>query len=145
MTSIRQIMANRQNALYSTGPVTIAGKQRSRQNAIRHGLLAETVIAELENPEDYTGFEAAVMADYDPVTTVDRELVLRLANVLWRLRRAVSIETGLFSQATRDTGAHHSRDRWVPNTGIASPADPNRKLTEALAAIANRKSAVRSP
>jgi hypothetical protein len=29
-------------------------------------------------------------------TAVERELVLRLASLLWRLRRAAAIETGLF-------------------------------------------------
>ena len=37
MTSIRQIMANRANALKSTGPKTLAGKARASQNALRHG------------------------------------------------------------------------------------------------------------
>ena len=37
--------------------------------------------------------EAAVIADYDPLTVVERELVLRLASLLWRLRRASAIET----------------------------------------------------
>jgi hypothetical protein len=44
----------------------------------------------------YRTFEAAVVADYDARTVVQRELVLRLASLLWRLRRATSIETGLF-------------------------------------------------
>ena len=96
MTSIKQIEANRRNSLRSTGPKTEAGKQASRRNAVRHGLTAETVIGALEDAEDYKGFEAAITGDYDAQSAVERELVLRLASLLWRLRRATTIETGLF-------------------------------------------------
>jgi hypothetical protein len=96
MTSFRQIEANRRNACKSTGPITEEGKQRSRCNAVRHGLTAETVIGALEDAQDYQAFEAAIIADYDAQSTVERELVLRLASLLWRLRRATTMETGLF-------------------------------------------------
>ena len=96
MTSFRQIEANRCNAQLSTGPVTEEGKRRSRQNAVRHGLTAETVIDALEGAEDYAAFEMAVTADYDAQSAVERELALRLASLLWRLRRATAIESGLF-------------------------------------------------
>jgi hypothetical protein len=96
MTSIKQIEANRRNSLKSTGPKTEAGKQASRCNAVRHGLTAETVIGALEDAEDYKAFEASITADYDAQSAVERELVLRLASLLWRLRRATTIETGLF-------------------------------------------------
>jgi hypothetical protein len=81
-TSFRQIEANRRNALKSTGPQTEAGKRISRCNAVRHGLTAETVISALEDAEDYKAFEAAVTADYDTQSAVERELVLRLASLL---------------------------------------------------------------
>jgi hypothetical protein len=95
MTSLKQIEANRRNALKSTGPTTEDGKQGSRRNAIRHGLTAETIVEGLEDPEDYKAFETAITADYDPQSAVERELILRLASLLWRLRRATSIESGL--------------------------------------------------
>jgi hypothetical protein len=95
MTSFRQIEANRRNSLKSTGPSTEEGKRRSRRNAMRHGLCAETVIENVEDIEDYRAFEAAVIADYDAQTAVERELVLRLASLLWRLRRSTVIETDL--------------------------------------------------
>src|SRR5580704_12794746 len=96
MTSFRQIEANRRNARLSTGPTTEEGKRKSRRNAVRHGLTAETVIDALEDAEDYAAFEIAVTSDYDVRTAVERELVLRLASLLWRLRRATAIESGLF-------------------------------------------------
>ena len=107
MTSYRQIEANRRNALKSTGPQTAAGKQSSRRNALRHGLTAETVIGALEDAEDYKAFEAAVIADYDAQSAVERELVLQLASILWRLRRATTMETGLF-----EIQADHLQNYW---------------------------------
>jgi hypothetical protein len=97
MTSWRQFEANRRNALRSTGPKSPEGKRVSRRNAVRHGLTAETVIDALEDTEDYRGFEAAIISDYNAETAVERELVLRLASLLWRLRRIIAIETDLFA------------------------------------------------
>jgi hypothetical protein len=96
MISPFRLQANRRNALLSTGPKTEEGRQRSRANAVRHGLTSETVAASLEDADDYKAFEATIIADYCAETAVARELVLRLASVLWRLRRAAAIETQLF-------------------------------------------------
>ncbi len=110
MTSIKQVEANRRNALNSTGPITPEGKERSRCNAVRHGLTAETVIGSLEDAEDYQAFEAAVIADYDAETPVQRELVLRLASILWRLRRSTAIESALFEAMAGDRPSPASSD-----------------------------------
>lgn len=64
---------------------------------MRHGLTAEIVIGALEDAEDYGAFEAANLGDYDAQSAVERELVLRLASLLWRLRRATTMETGCSS------------------------------------------------
>lgn len=116
MTTLKQIDANRLNAQRSTGPRTEAGKQRSRQNALRHGLTAETVISALESAADFSAFEAAIVADYQPQNATESELVGRLVSVLWRLRRSTAIETGLFqihSENLRD-GRCQGDGRPVP-------------------------------
>ena len=41
MSSERQIEANRRNAQKSTGPRTVEGKERSRFNALTHGMTAQ--------------------------------------------------------------------------------------------------------
>jgi len=120
MSSLKQIEANRRNALKSTGPTTPEGKERSRRNALRHGLTAETVIVALEDTEDYQAFEAAVISDYDAESAVERELVLRLASVLWRLRRAIGIETALFDSVTTEASKlEHGHSRLT----LVEPAD----------------------
>ena len=141
MISLQRLEANRRNALRSTGPTTEAGKHRSRVNAVRHGLTAETVVGSLEDAEDYKAFEAAIIADYEVETAVARELVLRLASLLWRLRRANAIEVDVFEiqaealrqrqlaaacppQASDDTvykafasTASHETGEWQQSTG----------------------------
>jgi hypothetical protein len=47
------------------------------------------------NRGPYRAFEASIIADYDAYAAVERELVLRLASLLWRIRRATGIETDL--------------------------------------------------
>src|SRR5947199_4455876 len=130
MTSFKQIEANRRNARHSTGPITQDGKQRSGQNAVRHGLTAETVISALENADDYQAFEATIIADYDAQSAVERELVLRLASLLWRVRRASTMETGLFEiQARQLLEFRRKRDAQqslVP--GFFRPVDHNEGL-----------------
>jgi hypothetical protein len=125
MTSLKQIEANRRNALQSTGPTTPEGKERSRRNALRHGLTAETVIAALEDAEDYQAFEAAVIADYDAESAVERELVLRLASVLWRLRRATGIETAMFESVTAEPGKVEHRSSRPTLVEAADLSDRN--------------------
>jgi len=124
MTSHKQFEANRQNAQKSTGPRTENGKRRSRLNALRHGLAAETVVEALENLASYKKFQAAIVSHYAPQSPVEHELVLRLASLLWRLRRATSIETGLFEiQAAR---RRHPASN--PRTSIKPPIDLYRLL-----------------
>src|SRR6202163_3057365 len=117
MTTFRQIEANRRNARKSTGQNTEEGKRRSRCNAVRHGLTAETVIGALEDAEDYDAFQAAIIADYDAQSTVERELVLRLASVLWRLRRATTMETGLFEIQADQLRTFRQGHRANPTSG----------------------------
>jgi hypothetical protein len=128
VTSFRQIEANRRNALRSTGPITENGKRRSRQNAIRHGLSAETIVQIVEDIDDYRGFEAAIIADYDARTAVERELVLRLASLLWRLRRATMIETELLT-----IQAEVVRDRKSGHLVVKSRNTPSPIHTDAIA------------
>jgi len=143
MSSLKQIDANRRNALKSTGPSTPAGKERSRRNALRHGLTAETVIAALEDAKDYQAFEAAVISDYDAETAVERELVLRLASVLWRLRRATGIETALFESVTEQSGKveqGHSRPTLVEAANLSDQNQIHLVATQQSDAAAENES-----
>jgi hypothetical protein len=141
MTSFRQFEANRRNARSSTGPNTDEGKRRSRRNAVRHGLCAETVIEIVEDVADYKGFESAIIADYDAHTAVERELVLRLASLLWRIRRATSIETDLMrvqAEILRDRRSFENSGRPPIRYPVLEDRAPAHKNSNDDASSANR-------
>jgi len=71
-------------------------RRRSRRRAWRDGLADQTVVRNLEHVRAYRAFERALIRSIDPRTAIELALVHRLANLLWRLRRASAIETGLF-------------------------------------------------
>src|ERR1035441_5005886 len=95
MASEKQVSANRRNATKSIGPKTNNGKLQSRRNAMRHGLTATTVVTAIEDVDEFERFEAAIRADYQPVSTIEHELVARLASLLWRLRGSTLIENNV--------------------------------------------------
>jgi hypothetical protein len=129
MATEKQVAANRQNAKNSTGPRTEAGKRRSRRNALRHGLTAETVIGVQEDAAAYRALQRAVSADYRPQTNFETELIGRLVSLLWRLRRAVAIESGLLN-------IHAQRRGWKPERNLEILYNVIPSLTPRAASIA---------
>src|SRR6266542_1884717 len=70
--------------------------RRARRRAWRDGLADQTVVKTLEDVRSYRAFERALIGSVDPRSVLELALVHRLASLLWRLRRASAIETGLF-------------------------------------------------
>jgi hypothetical protein len=70
--------------------------RRSRRRAWREGLADQIVVKTLEDVRSYRAFERALISSIDPRSVLELALVHRLASLLWRLRRASAIETGLF-------------------------------------------------
>jgi hypothetical protein len=71
-------------------------RRQSRRRAWRDGLADQTVAQVLEDVGSYRAFERALIASVDPRSVLELALVHRLASLMWRLRRANAIETGLF-------------------------------------------------
>jgi hypothetical protein len=71
-------------------------RRRSRRRAWRDGLADQTVVRNLEDVRTYRPFERTLVGSVDPRSVIELALVHRLASLLWRLRRANAIETGLF-------------------------------------------------
>jgi hypothetical protein len=71
-------------------------RRRSRRRAWRDGLADQTVVNDLEDLRSYRLLERALIGSIDPRSVIELALGHRLASLLWRLRRANAIETGLF-------------------------------------------------
>ena len=80
--------------MYGTADRT--GQTALAAQSFQLGLTAESVITVLESQADYKRFENTLMHDHAPETALECALVARLASLLWRLRRSVAIESGLF-------------------------------------------------
>ena len=99
----KKAAANRRNAQLSTGAKTKEGKNRSRRNALRHGILASALlVTEGEGAEDRAEFDellGGLCRDLAPVGTLEEMLVEKIAVSWWRQKRALRCEAGLVKRA----------------------------------------------
>jgi hypothetical protein len=92
-------------------------RRRSRRRAWRDGLADQTVVQGLEHVRSYRAFERALIDSVDPRSALELVFVHRLASLLWRLRRACAIETGLFDMQSEIRSAC----RQDPSLGFSQP------------------------
>ena len=93
MSSTAQILANRQNAERSHGPVTAEGKTRVSQNATRFGLFSVANFVRPEEQDIFNEFETGYLAELAPDSPLEQTLAREIIHAAWRLRRCANIET----------------------------------------------------
>jgi hypothetical protein len=96
MSSNLKSETSRINGAKSKGPITPEGKARSSQNALRHGLTAESPTLPTESEDDFQTLLDAYLNRYHPADAIEIELVHSLAITRWRLRRIGMIESCMF-------------------------------------------------
>ena len=115
MSSDAKILANRLNSLKSTGPRTIEGKTVVSQNAVKHGLSAQSDVISSESKADFDLYRRQLLDELGPVSPMESVLAERVVTLSWRLKRA-----GRFQNQAIDT--LHAK---LIN-------DPLKKLTQSL-------------
>ncbi len=112
----------------ATGPRTDAGKARSSQNAVKHGLCSQRPVIAGEDPAEWDAFREEIVRSFAPSTFLERELADRVALQMWRQRRAARYEADLVS------AAYGEQPDDGPETDDARPTLPERArlLKEAL-------------
>jgi len=81
----------------STGPTTQAGKDRSKLNALRHGLSGQTVLMPWEDREAYQTHCASFLKTLAPVGDIETQASQGIADDQWRLNRARAVDTNMFA------------------------------------------------
>jgi hypothetical protein len=96
MVSENQLIANRENAKLG-GVKTEAGKAAIRLNAVTHGLLTKEVLKDGEDATVLNRLQNNLMAEIEPQGELETMLVDRITSSIWRLRRALKVETDTLS------------------------------------------------
>jgi hypothetical protein len=123
MATEKQRRANRSNARRSTGPRTQAGKNRSRFNALRHGLAAQSPVLPHENAAAFHEMRAALIEHYQPADIQELQLIDHIAHAQLRMERSRRFENGMFDVQLRHTKLENGKspEPWAgDDTGIAA-------------------------
>jgi hypothetical protein len=75
-----------------TGPRTQQGKERSKQNAVKHGIFSKVAVVNGESRADFDALLNGLRNDLQPVGTLEELLVEKLATLFWRNRRLLIAE-----------------------------------------------------
>ena len=122
---INRAEINRSNSEHSTGPRTEAGKQRSSQNALRHGLTARSAAIPSEDPAAYQRHCRQFMDEYQPATPTETQMVQQLADTSWRINRIPMLEADVFARVE------------PPDSPTPSPEPPAFDIVDAHRLLAN--------
>ena len=88
---------NRRNAQKSTGPRTPEGKNRSRFNAVKHGMTARTLVLPGEDPDALRERLDSWIGNLQPQNDVEQFLVEQAVQSSWKLDRADRAEVARLS------------------------------------------------
>ena len=87
MASLKQLEANRRNALKSTGPRTPEGKKISCLNALKHGVYSHNVVLPYEDHQAWEIHFNNFVDAARPSDAIEAALTRQLASIEWRMQR----------------------------------------------------------
>lgn len=113
MTSIKKIEANRENGKKGKGPITENGKYWSSQNSLKHGLTSSSALTIGENQKEYELFIEQATQHYRPFDFYSNELVSKMVEILWKLKRVSKIESGIYAYEMQTYEADEYKSKLV--------------------------------
>ncbi|WP_435015614.1 hypothetical protein TA3x_003158 [Tundrisphaera sp. TA3] len=96
-----RLEANRRNAALSTGPKTLAGKQQSRKNALKHGMAGAGVVLPPGQDEEADALASQFVAEMKPSGAMGRMLLRRVAVFSTRLDRCERHDAAMTARRVR--------------------------------------------
>jgi hypothetical protein len=95
MSTQQRVDSSRANGAKSRGPVTPEGRARSRAARLTHGLTSADLLINGESQEEFNAFREEYLADYQPQTRPQFDLVDQLVATRWRLNRVIALQNAL--------------------------------------------------
>ena len=128
-----RLEANRRNAARSTGPRTDAGKQRSRGNALKHGLSGDGVVLPAGDVAAVDALAGRLADELAPRSALGEVLVRRMAVMSVRLERCERHDAAMTAKRVREAVVARDIQRRdeaeALGAGIeANPAEVVRRL-----------------
>ena len=77
----------------TAGPRTRQGKERSKHNALKHGVFSKQVVLPDESDAEFHALLDGLRNDFQPEGTLEDVLVEKLAALFWRNRRLIIAES----------------------------------------------------
>ena len=84
----------------ATGPRTQGGKQKSKRNALKHGIFSKVVLLKEEPRAELNSLLRGLRNDFKPEGTLEELLVDNLAVISWRKRRLLIAERAEIRKGT---------------------------------------------
>jgi hypothetical protein len=82
------------------GPTTQRGKQKSRQNATKHGIFSVGIVRRRESQAEYLRIVQDMAETLQPMGRLEEILVEKLAMLVWRYRRLLQAEAAEVARET---------------------------------------------
>jgi len=100
--SFRRTLSSQQNGRLSHGPKTPEGLKRCQTAPLRHGLLAESLVAmDNEDPQALLTLIRQFTDELSTTTNFEAAIVEELVSACWRRRRSWRLETHLLNQGLK--------------------------------------------
>lgn len=106
------------------GPKTKEGKEVSKMNALKHGLLSKEVLLADDDPKALQELGYSIVEALKPVGEIEGMLTDRIISSTWRLRRLLQIERGTMQW-------HKDYEDMFPNLGSGGDKE-SQKLKEMI-------------
>ena len=113
-TSEARILANRANAARSSGPTSVEGKEKSRRNALKHGLTGAGVVLPEADAAEVERRSAAFAEEMDAAGEVGLALARRAALNSVRMERGADQQTAALAERVR-----RAESEFVPPEGVS--------------------------
>lgn len=122
-----------------TGPRTSAGKERSKHNALKHGIFANAVLLRNESRTEFDSILNRFRDDRQPQGMLEELFVEKLATISWRYRRLLLAEAAEIEMRTefvewdeRERQEKEAGDDFRGPGGFASPDRKDWGLTQKM-------------